>query len=83
MDEQSGSRLLWFAALALALAPPSGLTACAELCGTVDAWSTCYAEVHGDDVRYMEAVWADVQNRMAELSSRPDTTGQAAIPPGT
>ena len=34
-----------------------------------------FAEVHGDDVLFMEAVWSEVQNRMAELSSRPDTTG--------
>ena len=34
-----------------------------------------FAEVHGDDVLFMEAVWTDVQSRMAELSSRPDTTG--------
>ncbi len=34
-----------------------------------------FAEVHGDDVLFMEAVWTDVQNRLVELSSRPDTTG--------
>ena len=34
-----------------------------------------FAEVHGDDVLFMAAVWMDVQNRMEELSSRPDTTG--------
>ena len=34
-----------------------------------------FAEVHGGDVLFMEAVWTDVQNRLVELSSRPDTTG--------
>ena len=34
-----------------------------------------FAETHGDDVAFMEALWSEVQNRMVELSSRPDTTG--------
>ncbi|MDE2751105.1 MAG: hypothetical protein OXI83_00880 [Gemmatimonadota bacterium] len=34
-----------------------------------------FAEVHGGDVLFMEAVWTDVQNRLVELSSRPDTIG--------
>ncbi len=30
-----------------------------------------FAEAHGDDPAFMEAVWREVQNRLTELSSRP------------
>lgn len=33
-----------------------------------------FAEMHGGDVPFMEAVWTDVQSRLAELSSRTDAS---------
>ncbi len=41
-----------------------------------------FAEAHGGDVAFMEAVWVDVQSRIAEAGSQPDGPGQGAIPPG-
>lgn len=43
--------------------------------GVSDEDLVAFAEAHGGDVAFMEAVWTDVQNRLEELGSRPDTTG--------
>ena len=43
--------------------------------GVSDEDLVSFAETHGADVVFMEAVWTEVQNRMVELSSRPDTIG--------
>ena len=32
-----------------------------------------FAEVHGVDPVFMEGVWTEIQNRIIELSSSPDT----------
>lgn len=32
-----------------------------------------FAERYGDDVTFMEGVWGAVENRMVQLSSRPDS----------
>ena len=40
--------------------------------GVSEAELVAFAEAHGDDVVFMEAVWTDVQNRLTELSSGPD-----------
>ena len=42
-------RLLQFAPAAILLLATPLLTACAPICGVVDSWSACYAEIHGDD----------------------------------
>ena len=42
--------------------------------GVTEEDLVAFAEAHGGDVPFMETVWTDVQNRIAELSSRPDTT---------
>ncbi len=34
-----------------------------------------FAERYGDNVTFMEGVWTAVENRMVELSSRPDSVG--------
>ena len=34
-----------------------------------------FAERYGDNVTFMEGVWSAVENRMVELSSRPDSVG--------
>ena len=34
-----------------------------------------FAEANGDDVAFMQEVWAEVENRLDELRSRPDTVG--------
>jgi len=34
-----------------------------------------FAERYGDNVTFMEGVWGAVENRMVELSSRPDSVG--------
>ncbi len=34
-----------------------------------------FAERYGDNVTFMEGVWNAVENRMVELSSRPDSVG--------
>ena len=34
-----------------------------------------FAEVNGDDVDFMQEVWAEVEMKLDELRSRPDTVG--------
>ena len=34
-----------------------------------------FAERYGDNVTFMEGVWGAVENRMVEVSSRPDSVG--------
>ncbi|MDE2803810.1 MAG: hypothetical protein OXN18_01555, partial [Gemmatimonadota bacterium] len=34
-----------------------------------------FAERYGDNVTFMEGVWGAVENRMVELTSRPDSVG--------
>lgn len=34
-----------------------------------------FAERYGENVTFMEGVWSAVENRMVELSSRPDSVG--------
>jgi len=34
-----------------------------------------FAERYGDNVAFMEGVWSAVENRMVELTSRPDSVG--------
>ena len=51
MNDATGrvGRLLQFAPAAILLLATPLLTACAPICGVVDSWSACYAEIHGDD----------------------------------
>ena len=41
--------------------------------GVTDEDLLAFAERHGDNVTFMEGVWGAVENRMAQLSSRPDS----------
>ncbi|MCY4399447.1 MAG: hypothetical protein OXE96_08935 [Gemmatimonadetes bacterium] len=34
-----------------------------------------FAETHGGDVGFMEAVWAEVESKLDQLRSQPDTVG--------
>ena len=41
--------------------------------GVTDEDLLAFAERYGNDVTFMEGVWGAVENRMVQLSSRPDT----------
>ena len=43
--------------------------------GVTEEDLTGFAERHGEDMVFMQGVWSEIQNKLVELRSKPDTVG--------